>query len=168
MRALLLQDFDGPDGVAVADVAPPAADGRRRVLIDVHAAGVSFADLLITRGQYQVRPPLPFVPGLEVAGVVRHAPAETGFAAGDRVAAFMFGGAWLDAGAQQLHLVEGESPPGLGQHFALLVDDLDAAIAELRDGGVEVSDPRPIGRSVQAFLSDPSGNLIELHQAVGG
>src|SRR5437763_631910 len=96
MRALVLQDFDGPDGVAVADVAPPAADGRRRVLIDVHAAGVSFADLLITRGQYQVRPPLPFVPGLEVAGVVRHAPAETGFAAGDRVAAFMFGGAFAE------------------------------------------------------------------------
>src|SRR5438270_63887 len=78
------------------------------------------------------------------------------------------GGAWLDAGPQQLHLVEGESPPGLGQHFALLVEDLDAAIAELRDGGEEVSDPRPIGRSLQAFVSDPSGNLIELHQAVSG
>ena len=75
------------------------------------------------------------------------------------------GGAWLDAGAQQLHLVEGETPPGLGQHFALLVDDLDAAIAELRHQGLEVSDPRPIGRSLQAFLSDPSGNQIELHQA---
>src|SRR5256885_16069332 len=96
MRALLLQDFDGPDGVAVADVAPPAADGRRRVLIDVHAAGVSFADMLITRGEYQVRPPLPFVPGLEVAGVVRQAPPGTGFAAGDRVAAFMFGGAFAE------------------------------------------------------------------------
>ena len=60
------------------------------------------------------------------------------------------GGAWLDAGPQQLHLVEGETPPGLGQHFALLV---------------EVGDPRPIGRSLQSFVSDPSGNLIELHQA---
>jgi len=76
------------------------------------------------------------------------------------------GGAWLDAGAQQLHLVEGEAPPGFGQHFALLVDDLDAAVGELRVRGVEVSDPRPIGRSLQSFLSDPSGNLIELHQAV--
>ena len=78
------------------------------------------------------------------------------------------GGAWLDAGGQQLHLVEGEAPPGLGQHFALLIEDLDATIAELRDRGLEVSDPRPIGRSLQAFLSDPSGNLIELHQAVPG
>jgi glyoxylase I family protein len=75
------------------------------------------------------------------------------------------GGAWLDAGAQQLHLVEGEAPPGLGQHFALLVENLDATIAELRDRGVEVGDPRPIGRSLQSFVSDPSGNLIELHQA---
>ena len=75
-------------------------------------------------------------------------------------------GAWLDAGAQQLHLVEGEAPPGYGQHFAILIDNLDAAVAELRGRGVEVSDPRPIGRSLQSFLSDPSGNLIELHQAV--
>jgi len=78
------------------------------------------------------------------------------------------GGAWLDAGGQQLHLVEGEAPPGLGQHFALLIEDLDATIAELRDRGLEVSDPRPIGRSLQAFLSDPSGNLIELYQANAG
>jgi glyoxylase I family protein len=78
------------------------------------------------------------------------------------------GGAWLDAGGQQLHLVQGETPPGLGQHFALLIDDLDATIAELRGRGLDVSDARPIGRSRQAFVSDPSGNLIELHQATGG
>jgi glyoxylase I family protein len=78
---------------------------------------------------------------------------------------FGFDGAWLDAGAQQVHLIEGDAPPGLGQHFALLVDDLDAAVAELRARGVEVSDPAPVGSSHQAFLSDASGNLVELHQA---
>jgi glyoxylase I family protein len=78
---------------------------------------------------------------------------------------FPFGGAWLDAGAQQLHLIEGTPPPGLGQHFALLVEDLDGTIAELRSEGIEVSDPRPVGRSRQAFVTDPSGNAIELHQA---
>jgi glyoxylase I family protein len=78
------------------------------------------------------------------------------------------GGAWLDAGPQQLHLVEGETPPGMGQHFALLIDDLDATISELRQQGLDVSDPRPIGTSLQAFVSDPSGNLIELHQAAAG
>src|SRR5439155_21467328 len=96
VRALLLREFKGPDGVLLEDVPSPTADGRRTALIEVHAAGVSFADMLITRGEYQVRPPLPFVPGLEVAGVVRQAPPGTGFAAGDRVAAFMFGGAFAE------------------------------------------------------------------------
>jgi glyoxylase I family protein len=74
-------------------------------------------------------------------------------------------GAWLDAGAQQVHLIEGATPPGQGQHFALLVDDLGAVVDELRRAGAEVSDPKPIGSSLQAFLADPDGNLVELHQA---
>ena len=74
-------------------------------------------------------------------------------------------GAWLDAGGQQVHLIEGEPPPGRGQHFALLVDDLDRVVGELRSSGVKVSDPSPVGTSRQAFLDDPAGNLIELHQA---
>ena len=78
---------------------------------------------------------------------------------------FPFGGAWLDAGGQQVHLIEGEPPAGLGQHFALQVADLDAVVAELRERHVEVSDPRPVGPSRQAFVADPSGNLVELHQA---
>ncbi|MGH9023699.1 MAG: VOC family protein [Acidimicrobiia bacterium] len=77
---------------------------------------------------------------------------------------FPFDGAWLDAGGQQLHLIEGQPPPGLGQHFALQVEDLDATVSELRGRGVKVSDPRPVGSSRQAFVTDPSGNLVELHQ----
>jgi glyoxylase I family protein len=75
-----------------------------------------------------------------------------------------FGGAWLDAGGQQVHLIEGQVPDAVGQHFALRVDDLDATVAELRQRDVEVSDPRPVASSRQAFLRDPAGNLIELHQ----
>jgi catechol 2,3-dioxygenase-like lactoylglutathione lyase family enzyme len=74
------------------------------------------------------------------------------------------GGAWLDAGGQQLHLVEGELPRDEGQHFAVLVDDLGAAIADLRSRGVAVTDPIPVGAARQAFVNDPDGNLIELHQ----
>ena len=99
MRALVLREFSGPGGVVVDDVAAPDGDGGRLGLIEVHAAGVSFADLLITRGEYQLRPTLPFVPGLEVAGVLRHAPAGSALAAGDRVAAFMFGGAFAEEAA---------------------------------------------------------------------
>src|SRR5438067_13611987 len=57
---------------------------------------------------------------------------------------FGFAGAWLDIGSQQVHLIEGEPPAAVGQHFAIQVEDLDAAIAELRDAGVEVSDAVPV------------------------
>ena len=74
------------------------------------------------------------------------------------------GGAWLDAGDQQVHLIEAPVPEDRGQHFALRVDDLDAVVGELRGRGLEVGDPAPIGRSRQAFIRDPSGNTVELHQ----
>lgn len=77
---------------------------------------------------------------------------------------FRFGGAWLDAGGQQVHLIEGALPGDRGQHFALRVADLDATIAELRAAGLEVSDASPVGTGRQAFLHDPAGNLVELHQ----
>lgn len=79
---------------------------------------------------------------------------------------FGFGGLWLDAGEQQIHLIEVddfEAP--VGQHFAFEVDDIDGAIAELRRRGVAVSDPQWIDDVCrQAFLQDPTGNLIELNQ----
>ena len=77
---------------------------------------------------------------------------------------FSFGGAWLDAGNQQIHLIEADVPPSLGQHFALAVTDLDAAVAELRGLGVAVTDPVPVGPGRQAFLTDPAGNRIELQE----
>jgi catechol 2,3-dioxygenase-like lactoylglutathione lyase family enzyme len=77
------------------------------------------------------------------------------------------GGAWLDAGGQQVHLIDGQTPGSLGQHFALLVSDLDATIDELRGKGVKVSEPSPVGANRQAFLSDPAGNMVELHQRGG-
>ena len=78
---------------------------------------------------------------------------------------FGFAGAWLDAGAQQVHLIGAPAPDDRGQHFALQVADLDATIAELRAAGTQVSDASPVGTGRQAFLHDPSGNLVELHQA---
>jgi catechol 2,3-dioxygenase-like lactoylglutathione lyase family enzyme len=77
------------------------------------------------------------------------------------------GGAWLDVGDQQVHLINAPTPPSQGQHFALLVADLDAAISELRDAGVNISDAMPVGSARQAFVNDPSGNTIELHQRNG-
>lgn len=80
---------------------------------------------------------------------------------------FGFGGAWLDVGAQQIHLIEAPPPDDHGQHLALLVADLDATVAELRAQDVEVSDASPVGTGRQAFTHDPSGNLVELHQPGG-
>lgn len=82
----------GRSRVTVRETDEPAADPAA-VRIDVAAAGVTFPDLLLTRGAYQYKPDLPFVPGVEVAGVVRAAPPGSGFSSGQRVAAFpSFGG----------------------------------------------------------------------------
>lgn len=77
---------------------------------------------------------------------------------------FPFAGAWLDLGDQQVHLLEVDVPDDKGQHFAIRVADLAAAVASLRARGVAVTDPSPVGSSLQSFLHDPSGNRIELHQ----
>lgn len=87
MRAVQVSRLDGPSAVEVVDLPAPAPDARG-VLIDVAAAGIAFPDVLLTRGLYQLKPALPFVPGAEVAGTVVAAPEGSGFAAGDRVAAF--------------------------------------------------------------------------------
>jgi glyoxylase I family protein len=76
-------------------------------------------------------------------------------------------GAWLQVGEQQVHLVEGAEPMPGGGHFALLVEDLDGVVAELRAAGVKVSDPVLVGSGRQSFLKDPGGNLVELNQPAG-
>ena len=74
------------------------------------------------------------------------------------------GGAWIDLGATQVHLIEAAVPANLGQHFAIQVGDLDEVVAELRGVAVAVSDPVAIGANRQSFLEDPFGNAIELHE----
>ncbi|MEE8603727.1 NADPH:quinone oxidoreductase family protein [Euzebya tangerina] len=92
MRAIHITSLDGPSAVDVVDIPAPEPTGDQ-VLIDVRAAGVAFPDLLQTRGLYQLKPEMPFVPGVEVAGVIRSAPSDSGFSEGDRVMAFgMLGG----------------------------------------------------------------------------
>ena len=94
MFAHTIVDFTGPDDVQWAEADEPSADGG--VLIDVAAAGVSFADLLQTRGAYQMKVPLPYTPGMDAAGVIRSAPPGTGLAAGQRVAVLLDYGCWQE------------------------------------------------------------------------
>jgi NADPH:quinone reductase len=93
MRALQVTRLDGPDALEVNDVPEPTP-GDDEVLVDVKTVGVSFPDLLLSRGEYQMKPDPPFQLGVDFAGVVRTAPAGSGFAPGDRVAcALPWGGA---------------------------------------------------------------------------
>lgn len=97
MKALVAQELSGPSGLAYVDVDDPAdVGGNDTVVIDVGAAGVSFPDLLLLRGEYQLRLEPPFIPGMEVAGVVRSAPYESEFAPGQRVTALAMLGGWAE------------------------------------------------------------------------
>jgi NADPH2:quinone reductase len=93
MKAVVVQELSGPAGLVYTDVDDIGDTVDGMVVVDVRAAGVCFPDLLLTRGEYQLKLPPPFVLGMEVGGVVRSAPADSGLAPGDHVGAFtMMGG----------------------------------------------------------------------------
>ena len=104
MRAAQIVTLDGPSALRVTDVDEPQG-AEDAVVIDVHAAGVTFPDVLQTRGLYQYKPELPFVPGTEVAGVVRSAPEDAPVRPGDRVAAFPGLGGFAETVAAPSHAV---------------------------------------------------------------
>ena len=85
MRSVQVVRLAGPAGVEVVD-APEPVRADHEVLVEVHALGVSWPDLLQSRGEYQVKPPVPFQLGIDFAGVVREAPAGSELRAGDPVA----------------------------------------------------------------------------------
>jgi NADPH2:quinone reductase len=93
MFAHRIAAFTGPDDVVWTEVDEPSGG----VVVDVAAAGVSFADLLQTRGAYQMRVALPYTPGMDAAGVVRSgAGSGTGFSPGQRVAVLVPHGCWQE------------------------------------------------------------------------
>ena len=95
MFAHRIAAFTGPDDVVWTEVAEPSGG----VVVDVAAAGVSFADLLQTRGAYQMRVALPYTPGMDAAGVVRSdagAGSDAGFSPGQRVAVLVPHGCWQE------------------------------------------------------------------------
>ena len=111
---------------------PPTASAGQ-VLIEVRAARVAFPELLQSRGLYQMKPALPYVPGTEVAGVILEADPASGFAPGDRVAAVTVVGGFAERAVaaadstfplpQRLSFDEGAALPlnYLTAHFALVV-----------------------------------------------
>lgn len=95
MKALVAQELSGPAGLKFTDVDDVVGNDDV-VVVDVGAAGVSFPDLLLLRGEYQLRLDPPFVPGMEAAGVVRWAPQESEFKPGQRVTALTMLNAWAE------------------------------------------------------------------------
>jgi NADPH2:quinone reductase len=99
MRALWVPEYTDFDALTVKDVTPPEIKPRQ-VRISICAAGVSFAANLVVQGKYQRKPPLPFAPGTEAAGVVTECGAEVRrFKPGDRVCAALDWGAYAEEAA---------------------------------------------------------------------
>ncbi len=96
MRAGVCESFSEPEQLQLRQLdTPPGGPGQVRV--HVWASGVNFVDALFVQGRYQIRPPLPFVPGSEIAGEVTEVGAEVeGFAIGDRVMASVGLGGYAD------------------------------------------------------------------------
>lgn len=94
MKAVVAQSLSGPEGLTYTDVDEPAANGN--LLVDVGAAGVSFPELLMIKGEYQLRLEPPFVPGMEIAGTVVSAPDGSGFSVGQRVSGMSMLGGWAE------------------------------------------------------------------------
>jgi NADPH:quinone reductase len=88
VKAWVVRELGGPECLRLEEVnSSEPADGMVR--IKVHAAAINFPDVLMVAGLYQVKPELPFVPGVEVSGEVITAPATSGFKSGDRVMALL-------------------------------------------------------------------------------
>jgi NADPH2:quinone reductase len=105
MRAVLCRDFSGPDHLELGE-APDPVPADDEIMIDVHAASVTYMDHLLVSGGYQMRPPTPFVPGTEAAGVVVEVGRQvTRFKPGDRAACL----SWIGGLGQRMVAKEWKS-----------------------------------------------------------
>jgi len=88
MKAVLCKAYGPPEGLVIEDVEP-LKPGRGQVVVGVKACGVNFPDTLIIQGKYQFKPPVPFSPGSEIAGIVKEVgEGADGVKVGDQVIAF--------------------------------------------------------------------------------
>ena len=96
MKAVLCKQFGPPESLVLEDL-PALAPGAGEVVVSMKAASINFPDVLIIQNKYQFKPPLPFSPGSELAGVIKSVgDGVKGFKAGDRVIAFTTYGAFAE------------------------------------------------------------------------
>ena len=105
MRALVCKAFGSTDDLVIEEIDDPSpASGQ--ILVDIHAAGLNFPDILVIAGQYQLKTPPPFIPGNEAAGVVSAVGDDvTQFSIGDKVIVMLRGGAFAEKCAVDENLV---------------------------------------------------------------
>jgi NADPH2:quinone reductase len=133
MKALLCKAFGPPESLVLEEVPSPTA-GAGEVVVSIKAASVNFPDVLIIQNKYQFKPPLPFSPGSELAGVVKSVgPGVTGVKPGDKVIAFTTFGAFAEEvkteAARLLPLPEGMSFEQ-GASFILTYGTTDHALRD--------------------------------------
>jgi NADPH2:quinone reductase len=156
MRAIQITQLTGPTtALAAVEVDPPGATspltGDAGVLIDVRCAGVAFPEVLQTRGMYQIKPDLPFVPGSEVAGLVRQAPAGSGLSPGQPVMAFCGLGGFAEVAVAPVHLCFAlPQPLDFAQGAALILNYHTAHFSLVRRGRLQ------------------AGETVLVHGAAGG
>lgn len=126
MRALICDDYGGIDSLRVGELPEPVPEPGS-ILVEVEAVTVNFADTLMVKGEYQVRPDPPFAPGYELAGTVISANEVGDFSPGDRVAGFTFHGGMAERAAIR------------SQNAALLPDVMDSDTASTLPGGYGTS-----------------------------
>jgi NADPH2:quinone reductase len=133
MKALLCKQFGPPESLVLEDVPSPRA-GAGEVVVSIKAASVNFPDVLIIQNKYQFKPPLPFSPGSELAGVVKETgPGVANVKPGDKVIAFTTFGAFAEEvkteAARLLPLPEGMSFEE-GASFILTYGTTDHALRD--------------------------------------
>jgi NADPH2:quinone reductase len=106
MKAIVARQWCEPRGLVMEEVSRPEAR-TGQVVVKVHSAALNFPDILLIAGKYQVKPPLPFSPGLEVAGTIDSVgPGVTGFAPGQRVLAQLSMGGFAEFAAAPVESVQ--------------------------------------------------------------
>jgi NADPH2:quinone reductase len=180
MKAVVVNAFGSPEALDKIGEFPSPSAGDDEIIIDIHAAGLNFADLLVVEGKYQSLPELPFVPGKELAGEVASVgPGVSRLKVGDRVLAFVESGGFAErtmAAEQDCHFIPDDmtfrEAVSLGlnfqtSHFALVdragLKPGETVLVTGASGGVGLAGvqiAKALGATVLAGIANPDKEAL--------